>query len=105
MSGRWELPGGVCLLGVPPWDAAANHTRTQIQSPVTLTELAGVYVSPTNRLTLCFVGKLAQDAAAGRWATIEEIGDAAAPNTALFVQDALSPHETTCFRSLIETRD
>lgn len=102
---RWDLPGGSCPLGKPPWDAAASHTHTQLQTPVTLTDLTGVYVSATNRLTLCFRGFLERDAAAGRWTTVEEMGDAAAPYTRHLVEDALSPHETTCFRSLPETGD
>lgn len=99
-SGQWGLPGGPCPLGTPPWVAAAHHAQTQLRTPITLTDLAGVYVAPTNRMTLCFVGKLERDAAAGRWATVEEVGDAAADNTHLFIQDALCLHEATQFRTI-----
>jgi len=101
-DGVWTLPGGACPVGQPPWDAAANLTQAQIGAPVTLIDLAGVYVTPKNKMTLCFVGKMEPvgDAAAGRWASLEEIGDAAAESHQRFVQDSMTPHETTFFHTI-----
>lgn len=99
-DGGWRLPGGVCPLGQPPWDAAANLAQAQTHQPVTITDLAGVYVRPENQMTLCFVGRAVAAGQTGRWATLEEMGDAAAALPQRFVQDTLIPRETTFFHTI-----
>jgi ADP-ribose pyrophosphatase YjhB (NUDIX family) len=101
-NGVWTLPGGACPVGQPPWDAAAKLAQAQLGQPVMLTDLAGVYVTPNNKMTLCFVGKieLIGNAAAGQWASLEEMGDAAAESYQRFVQDSLTPRETTFFHTI-----
>ncbi|MCL4868259.1 MAG: NUDIX domain-containing protein [Anaerolineae bacterium] len=98
-NGMWHLPGGPCPKGQSPWAAAAHLAQAQTGQPITITDLAGVYVTPENRMTLCFMGKIGVGtvAAACRWVTGEEIGNAAAPLHSTFIQNALTPRETTQF--------
>jgi hypothetical protein len=39
----WRLPGGAGVESVPPWQTAVDHTQAQLQQPITLTNLSGVY--------------------------------------------------------------
>jgi len=39
----WQLPGGAGLENRPPWETAVHHSQQQLQQPITLTNLTGVY--------------------------------------------------------------
>lgn len=104
-EGGWQLPGGTCDKNLTPWAAAAAHVQAQCGSPVTITDLATVAVMPDNRMTLCFVGEMKGVAAAGQWATLEEMETkgVAAP-TRQYLQDALTERATTKFHAFTTKR-
>ncbi len=67
--------------------------------------LATVAVMSDNRMTLCFVGEMKGDAAAGQWATLEEMETkGVAAQTRQYIQDALTERETTKFHAFTTKR-
>ena len=44
-GGTWQLPGGPGSESEPPWETAVQHSQTQLQQPITLTNLTGVYTA------------------------------------------------------------
>ena len=96
----WELPGGPCDRMQAPWVAAATLAEAQIGQAVKIIDLAGVYVTPENLLTFCFVGAINGVTSQGRWATGAEIGEAAASSSHRYLHDTLLPSEITQFHIL-----
>lgn len=101
----WRLPGGICDTQQPPWIAAAIQAQTQCGAPVEIIDLISVSITLENRMTLCFKGQIRGNAAAGRWATVEEIGTSEVTGqTKTCVQDALTDHEVTKFHAFTTNR-
>lgn len=101
----WQLPGGICEVGQPPWIAAAIQAQAQCGAPVKITDLISVTVTPENRMTLCFMGQVMGNAAAGHWATFEEIeASGGTIQNKTYVQDALTDHEVTKFHAFTTKR-
>lgn len=101
----WRLPGGICDTGQAPWIAAASQAQTQCGAPIKITGLVSVAVTPENQMTLCFAGQVIGNAAAGRWATVEEMNASEiSVQNKTYVQDALTDHEVTKFHAFTTKR-
>ncbi len=99
---QWQLPGGEHIKGKAPWETAVHHASSQLQTPLTITNLSGAYPQKENvEMALTFTATTEQPIAN-------------TPNIAYFpagqepedcnplhltqVKDTLSAEEETIFR-------
>jgi ADP-ribose pyrophosphatase YjhB (NUDIX family) len=98
----WRLPGGAGLENTPPWESAVHHTQTQLQQPITLTNLTGVYPAKDKpNMTFTFTAKIGNGLS-----TTDNIAffppgaepESSLPTHKTYLADALSPDAETTFR-------
>ena len=97
----WRLPGGAAGMMEPPWETAVRHTRAQIQQPIQLTNLTGVYLEKERpSITFVFTGT-ARGRVGGETAVYFPPGTEPAnapPQPIAHITDAINPGEETVFR-------
>jgi ADP-ribose pyrophosphatase YjhB (NUDIX family) len=98
---QWQLPGGAGAENVPPWQTAVHHAQTQLQQPVTLINLSGVYPAQDKpHMGFTFTAKASSPAANGRLAYFPVGVEPPECNRHHIAQaaDACSAEEETVFR-------
>jgi hypothetical protein len=100
----WHLPGGPGLTDQPPWDTAVQHGQNQLQTPITLTNLSGVYPQADTHMSFAFTatvdnGRFSPTTQTAYFAPGAEPDDCL-PAHVTHVADSLLPGDETMFRFL-----
>lgn len=99
----WRLPGGAGLDNTSPWETAIHHAQTQLQQPISLTNLTGVYPAQHQpHMIFAFTAKVETDRLPAN-TNLAYFPQDNEPETALpahkdYIADAFAPNEETIFR-------